>query len=178
MRNNNSNTAVIIRDLRMDDKTDMARLLNNKKILDGLSNRIPYPYSENDALRFIDYIQNEKTEKAFAVEFNGVFCGVTGLILPKDTDKKSAEIGYWIGEPFWGKGIATEAVRQLTRYGFDTLQLLRIYASVFDFNRASMKVLEKNAFIKEEIRKKAVLKNGKYLDEHRYFKLNPKTKEI
>ncbi|MGB5228245.1 MAG: GNAT family protein, partial [Eudoraea sp.] len=86
--------------------------------------------------------------------------------------RKSAEIGYWIGEPYWGKGIATKAIKLITKYGFEDLKLVRIYAGVFEFNMVSMKVLENNGYKKEGVFKKAVFKNSNFFDEHRYFKLN------
>ena len=94
-----------------------------------------------------------------------------GLIVQKDVYRKSAEIGYWIGEPFWGMGIATKAVEPITEYGFMELELNRIYTGVFEYNTASMKVLEKNGFEKEGIFKDAIFKNSKVYDEHRFFKL-------
>ena len=97
-----------------------------------------------------------------------------GLTIQKDVYKKSAEIGYWIGEPFWGNGIATKAVELITEYGFNKLALNRVYAGVFEYNITSMKVLEKNGYKKEGIFKNAILKNDKVYDEHRFFKLNEK----
>ena len=94
------------------------------------------------------------------------------MVIQKDVYQKSAEIGYWIGEPFWGKGIATKAVELITKYGFDELNLNRIYTGVFEYNIVSMKVLEKNGFQKEGIFKNAVLKNDKVYDEHRFYKLS------
>ncbi len=76
----------------------------------------------------------------FGLEFNGVFCGLAGLILQKDVDRKSAEIGYWIGEPFWGKGIATRAVELIIEYAFEELKLIRIFACSFQYNVASIGV--------------------------------------
>ena len=164
---------VILRKLTYSDKGNLAKLLNNKKIWDNLRNRIPYPYQEKDAEDFIKLINNDNLHQVFAIEYDGKFCGVIGLEVQKDIYEKSAELGYWIGEPFWGKGIATKSVKLIIEIGFNTLNLLRIYAGVFEFNIASMKVLEKNGFLKEGIFKKAIFKNGKILDEHRYYKLNP-----
>ncbi len=113
----------------------------------------------------------ENPKQTFAIEYSGQLCGGVGLIIQEDVYRKSAEIGYWVGEPYWGKGIASEAVTQLTEYGFNELNLLRIYAGVFDFNVGSMKVLEKNGFVKEGVFKNAVIKNGRICDEHRYCKL-------
>ncbi len=164
---------VILRKLTFSDKVILAELLNNKKIWDNLRNRIPYPYQEKDAENFINLINNDNLQHVFAIEYDENFCGVIGLEVQKDVYEKSAELGYWIGEPFWGKGIATESVKLITEIGFNTLNLLRIYAGVFEFNIASMKVLEKNVFLKEGVFRKAIFKNGKIFDEHRYYKLNP-----
>ncbi|MFY0022190.1 GNAT family protein, partial [Acinetobacter baumannii] len=77
----------------------------------------------------------------------------------------SAEIGYWLAEPFWGQGIATEAVRQLVEYTFYYFDIVRLYAEVFETNKASMRVLEKNGFYLEGVRRKAVFKNGLLMDD-------------
>ena len=163
-----------IRPLNLSDKSELANLANNKKIWDNLRDYIPYPYNENDANNFIKLTEQESPKQNFGIEYNGKLCGVIGLIVQKDVYRKSAEIGYWIGEPYWGKGIATKAVELITDYGFNTLDLKRIYTGVFEYNIASMKVLEKNGFEKEGILKKAVLKNEIFFDEHRYYKLNDK----
>jgi len=160
-----------IRPLNLSDKSELANLANNKKIADNLRDYFPYPYNENDADYFIRLTEKEKPKQNFGILYNGKLCGVIGLIIQKDVYRKSAEIGYWIGEPYWGIGIATKAVELITDYSFNTLDLNRIFAGVFEFNIASMKVLEKNGFKKEGIFKKAVLKNGKFFDEHRYYKL-------
>jgi RimJ/RimL family protein N-acetyltransferase len=91
-----------------------------------------------------------------------------GLHPQKDVYRLSAELGYWIGEPFWGNGIATKAVELILKYGFETLNLNRIYAGVFEHNIASMRVLEKCDFVKEGIAKQAVIKNNKVIDEHKF----------
>ena len=163
-----------IRPLNLSDKSELAKLANNKKIWDNLRDYFPYPYNENDADFFIKLTEQENPKQNFGIEYNGKLCGVIGLIIQKDVYRKSAEIGYWIGEPYWGMGIATKAVELITVYGFNTLNLNRIYTGVFEYNTASMKVLEKNGFEKEGIFKKAVFKNEKFFDEHRYYKLSNK----
>ncbi len=174
MKYKNQNDMVSIRKMKFSDKADIARFMNNKNIWDNLRNFIPFPYNENDAENFINLIENDDNQIVFAIEYDKNFCGVIGLILQKDIYEKSAEIGYWIGEPYWGKGIASEAVKLITEYGFKKNDILRIYACVFEFNIASMKVLEKNGYIKEGILKKAIFKNGENIDEHRYYKLYSK----
>jgi RimJ/RimL family protein N-acetyltransferase len=161
---------VKLRELRQADAFYLAQLANNKKVWDNVRDYFPHPYTESDAVAFLKS-QNEKKQKNFAIECDGKFCGVIGLILQKDVYRKSAELGYWVGEPYWGRGIATKAVAQIVQYGFDELNLVRIFAGAFEYNVGSMRVLETNGFEKEGIAKKAVLKNEKFWDEHRYSKL-------
>ncbi|MDT7828218.1 GNAT family protein [Pricia sp. S334] len=164
--------SVQLRALKHSDVSTMARLANNKKIWNNVRDAFGHPYTEKNAREFIEKQSQSDTEKVFAVDYNGELCGLVGLILQKDVYRKSAEIGYWIGEPFWGQGIATQAVGLLTRYAFDKLVLVRLYAGIFEYNVGSMRVLEKNEFVKEGISKKAVFKNGKFWDEHRGALLN------
>lgn len=150
----------------------MSRLANNKKIWDNVRDAFGHPYSEKNAEEFIERQAQSETEKVFAIDYNGELCGLAGLILQKDIYRKSAEIGYWVGEPFWGLGIATKAVKLITQYAFGELHLIRIFAGAFEYNVGSMRVLEKNGFQKEGIAKKAIFKNGKSWDEHRYALLD------
>ncbi len=177
MNESQKESTIFLRKLKIKDKQALVKLLNNKKIWNNLRDHLPYPYSERDAESFIESTEKDKHQHVFAIEYNGSFCGVIGLTLQKDVYRRSAEIGYWIGEPFWGKGIATKSIQWITRYGFENLKLLRIYACVFESNPASMKVLEKNGYINEGILKKAVIKNGKIQDEYRYYRLNPSVKD-
>jgi len=163
---------ISIRALKMSDKQSLAKLVNNKKIWDNLRNGLPYPYHESDAVKFINTVCANELNHVFAIEYRHGFCGVIGIFVQQDVYEKSAEIGYWIGEPFWGKGIATKAVELVTKYAFDKLKLVRIFTGIFEYNTASMRVLEKNGYKKEAIFEKAVFKNGKIWNEHRYCKLN------
>ena len=161
-----------IRPLELSDIAELAKIANNKKIWDNLRNYIPFPYMESDAEFFIDLTKKEDPKQTFGIEYNGKLSGVIALVIQKDVYKKSAEIGYWIGEPFWGNGIATKAVKLITEYGFEKLNLNRIYTGVFEYNTASMKVLEKNGYEREGIFKNAILKNDKVYDEHRFYILS------
>lgn len=163
---------IILRELQPSDTAQLAQLANNKKIWDNVRDYFPHPYGKKDAEIFIKTQSKDSSTVNFAIEYKGEFCGVIGLILQKDVYRKSAETGYWIGERYWGKGITTKAVELIVEHGFKELKLIRIYAGVFEYNVASMKVLEKNGFQKEGISKKAVLKNREVWDEHRYAILN------
>ncbi len=163
-------TQLVLRPLQPGDIPALASLANNKKIWDRVRDYFPYPYSETDARNFIASSRESEPPLNLAIESHGQFCGVIGLMPQTDVNRKTAEIGYWLGEPFWGQGLATEAVRQMCHYGF-SLGFARLHAAVFEFNKPSMRVLEKNGYVKEGIFRKSVFKNGQFFDEHWYAKL-------
>src|SRR4030095_6862003 len=162
---------IILRPLNVNDSAELARLANNKKIWDNLRDFIRFPYTIKDAFSFISMVKEENPIMTFAIEFDGNLCGVIGLVAQKDIYRKTAEIGYWIGEPYWNKGIATIAVKLITGYGFDQLDYVRIHTGVFEYNIESMKVLQKNGYKKDGIFEKAILKNGQIWSEHRFSKI-------
>lgn len=159
---------IILRRLANDDRSSLAFLANNKKIWDNVRDYLPFPYTENDAATFISLSMQEAIPMTFSIEYTGQFCGVIGLTGQKDVYKKTAEIGYWLGEPFWNKGIATTAVKLITDYGLQSINFVRIHTGVFEYNIASMRVLERNGYTKDGVFKKSIFKNGKIWDEHRY----------
>lgn len=160
-----------LRKLIPEDKKDLAQLANNKKIFDNVRDFFPFPYTEKDAIEFINTCKKEDPPCTFAIEYRQELAGVIGLLLQSDVYRKSAEIGYWLGEPFWNKGIATEAVKLMTDYTFNTLKMVRIYTGVFDFNKASQRVLEKCGYKLEGIFEKSIFKNNKICNEYRYARI-------
>lgn len=162
------NDTITLRGFRSEDKTRMAELLNNKKIWDNVRDYLPHPYKVQDAEAFISICQQENPASTFAIEYQGAFVGVIGLVKQTDVHRLTAEIGYWVGEPYWGKGIAQKAVKKIVEYGFAELGLVRIHAGIFDFNKASQRVLEKCGFQLEGIFRKASIKNGVISDDYRY----------
>lgn len=162
---------VSLRVFNPEDKFRMAELANNEKISINLRDEFPYPYTVDDAERFIDVCIHQIPPSAFAIEFNGIYVGNIGLRKGEDIYRKSAEIGYFLGEPYWNKGIMTKAVNLICEYGFKELDIVRIFTGVFEYNIASRKVLEKCGFEREAIFKKAVVKNGKIYDEVRFGKI-------
>jgi len=160
-----------LRRLQDEDKTALATLANNKMIWDHIRDVMPYPYTHSDAEFFISLTKKEVPAVTFAITVENDFCGVIGLIPKNDVYRLSAEMGYWIGEPYWGQGLATEAVNLMVNYAFDQLNLERVEAGVFEFNPASMRVLEKNGFVREGISRRAVYKNGRFCDEHKFARL-------
>ncbi len=167
----NTKLNIKLRSLKDEDAESIALLANNKNIWDNIRDKMPHPYAKKDADFFINLTKKESPKTTFGIELNNEICGVIGLILQSDVNRMSAEMGYWIGEPFWGRGIATDAVSIITKYGFETLGLMRIYAGVYEYNIGSMRVLEKSGFLKEGIARKSVIKNGNFYDEHKFAKL-------
>ena len=164
---------VSLRSLRDDDKDTLAQLANNKKIADNLRDVFPFPYTVDDAIFFINLTKQENPQLTFAIEYQGKLCGVAGLLKHADIYKNTAEIGYWIGEPYWNKGIATRAVKLLTEYGLRHLNYARLQTGIFEHNKSSMKVLEKCGYRLEGVFQKSLTKHGKLWDEYRYGIINP-----
>ncbi|MFN8431303.1 MAG: GNAT family protein [Spirosomataceae bacterium] len=160
---------VNLRRLSLSDAPEIARLINNRKIWDNLRDFIPNPYGVEDGEFFVNLTQKENPPQTFGIMLDETrLSGVIGLVIQQDVHRFSAEIGYWIGEEYWGKGIGTQAIHLMVDYGFNELSLNRIYSGVFEYNQPSMRILEKCGFVKEGILKKAVYKNGQFWDEHRY----------
>jgi RimJ/RimL family protein N-acetyltransferase len=154
-----------LRPWQLGDLDNLVRFANNKKIFDNLRDAFPYPYTEQDGRRFIEMNASEQPTRVFAIEVDGMAVGSIGIFPQTDIHRKNAEIGYWLGEPFWGKGIVTEAVRQIIEYGFNTFDITRIYAIPFPTNIGSQRVLVKAGLHFEARLEKALYKNGQYMDE-------------
>ncbi|MCK5209202.1 MAG: GNAT family N-acetyltransferase [Cyclobacteriaceae bacterium] len=162
---------ISLRPIRYEDKERLAKLADNKKIWKNLRDMFPHPYAMADAEKFIDSIKLQEQQVTFAIDYKHQFVGVIGITSQSDVYRKGAEIGYWIGEPYWNKGISSRALLLATEYGFEELNLERLYAGVFAFNEPSKRVLEKCGYKLEGISRNAVFKNGKLVDEFRYAKL-------
>jgi len=162
---------VVLRELMDFDIPKLAEYANNKKVFNNLRDAFPHPYSLEDAQRFKAMIDRQDQKTIFAIEYRGEYAGNIGLHLATDVYRKSAEIGYFIGEPFWNRGITTRAVHLITEWGFNNLDIVRIFTGVFAFNMASQRVLEKCGFTREAIFSKAIFKNGVICDEVRYAKI-------
>lgn len=162
---------VRIRPLRYADRERLAKLANNKKIWLNVRDMFPHPYTIEDAEKFIDTVKQRDPQVTFAIEYDFKFVGAIGLVLQQDVYRFSAEIGYWMGEPYWGKGIATQAVSLLSKYAFEELNMEKLFAGVFEGNEGSKKVLLKCGFQQEGIAKKAIFKNKKFMDELRFGKV-------
>ena len=166
-------TGFILRGWFDGDEESLQKHADNPNVSTYLLDRFPYPYTINDADKWVTYMQHQKILTNFAIAIDGQVCGGIAVDLIIDANSKAAEIGYWLGEPYWGKGIITEAVKLLTDYTFKTLDVIRVQAGVFGQNAASMRVLEKAGYVKEGIMRNAIIKNGEVMDKHVYAILKP-----
>jgi RimJ/RimL family protein N-acetyltransferase len=161
----------IIRDWLPGDEESIAMHANNRKIWRNLRDAFPSPYTLEDANQWIRSATQENPRTSFAIVIDGAAVGGIGLIFKDDIFRRSAEIGYWLSEQFWGRGIATDALKAMTEYAFQHFDLCRIWASVFEWNPASMRVLEKAGYQFEGRLRKAVTKDGQTIDEIVYSRI-------
>lgn len=161
----------ILRPFKNGDEAALIKNINNEKVYRPTLH-IPYPYTMKHAREWIEKNENFAKEKPlrsvnFVIEIKGEVAGGIGI---SKIEKNEGELGYWLGENYWGKGIMSGAVNEVTNFGFKTLKLKRIYADVFPFNKVSMRVLEKNGYKLEKILKNNTVKDGELLDDHRFSK--------
>ena len=159
-----------LRNWELSDLESLIKHANNHNVAKWLTNQFPHPYNEDDGKAFIESAMNNK-KTIFAIEINGEAAGAIGIFPQSDIHEKSAEIGYWLSEEYWRNGIITNAIKDIVEYGFKTFDIVRIFARPFSSNKGSQRVLEKSGFEMEAILKKAIYKNGEYLDEIIYSKL-------
>lgn len=160
-----------IRDLRMDDASSLARYANNRKIWSNLRDAFPHPYTSDDAAVYIDGALQMKPRTAFAIASKSEAIGSIGLMPGQDVHRFTAELGYWLAEPFWGKGIMTKAVKALSEYALNELDFCRIYSEPYTTNLASARVLEKSGFVLEGILRSSVFKDKRILDQYLFAKV-------
>ena len=159
-----------IRKWKLTDAKDIAVALSNKKIQDNLRDGLPYPYSEQDGIDFISSMlsANEDETFAFAITLDDKVIGSIGVFRQQNIHRQTAEMGYYIAEEYWGKGIMTDAVKQICEYVFKNSDILRIYAEPFAYNIGSCRVLEKTGFQYEGTLRNNAVKNGKVIDMKMY----------
>lgn len=148
----------------------IANYANNKKIADNLRNAFPHPYTLKDAAEFIKTCQNNDESKDIvrAIIVDGEYVGTVGIFIKDDVYCLSAEIGYWLAEPFWGKGIMTQCAKEICAYIFKNYNIIRIFTEIFSFNEGSKRVLEKAGFSYEGTKRKGIYKNGIIYDSYVY----------
>ena len=159
-----------IRKWELSDATDLAAALSNKKIQDNLRDGLPYPYTEQDGTDYISAMlsADENEIFAFAIKVDEKLVGSIGIFRQGNIHRQTAELGYYIAEEYWGRGIMTEAVRQICAYVFEKSDIIRIYAEPFAYNAASCRVLEKAGFQYEGTLRSNAVKNGEVIDMKMY----------
>lgn len=161
----------LLRSPALGDAESIARHVGNRAVSINLRDRVPHPYALEDAVRWIDSSQGQNPVTSFIIDIDGAAVGGIGFTLGTDIERISAELGYWLGEDYWGRGIATAAVRRICEYGFGALDLVRIFALPMAHNASSQRVLEKAGFVREGVLRNACIKDGKILDEIMYAKI-------
>jgi RimJ/RimL family protein N-acetyltransferase len=150
------------------DAASLARHADNRRIWINLRDAFPHPYLTADAAAFIDWARAEDPESLLAIAVAGEAAGAIGLRRNTDVERVSAEVGYWLGEPYWGRGIATRALVAFTRHAIETHRLTRLYALPFEWNGASLRVLEKAGYRQEGRLRRSAIKDGRIIDQLLY----------
>lgn len=153
------------------DAQQMATIANNKNIWNNVLDSFPSPYTVMDALQWINRESTAQPITKFAIDYNGTVVGGIGMILNEDVYKNTVELGYFVGENYWGKGIATQAIQQIVMLINQNPVVTRIMARVYAHNKASMKALQKAGFFLEGIQQKAAIKNNVVIDVYVWVKL-------
>ena len=168
--------AVRLRAWTLADAPALAKLINNKKVQDNLRDGLPFPYGEEDAKVFLSAVLASDPDQnlAFAIEADGKLIGSISATRCANIHFRTAELGYYLGEPYWGKGFATEAVRQICDYIYRNTDIIRIFAEPFAYNTASCRVLEKAGFQLEGLLRSNAVKNGRTLDMKMYARIREK----
>ena len=160
-----------LRKWKTSDLENLVKNANNYNVASTLRDAFPYPYTVEDGKEWIEFAGNEEWGHNFAITTDDKAIGCIGLIVGKDIERKSSEVGYWLGEDHWGKGIASSAMEGIVKFAFTNLKLERIFAVPLEHNIASRKVLEKNDFILEGILRNSVFKSGKFHNQALYARI-------
>jgi ribosomal-protein-alanine N-acetyltransferase len=162
-----------IRSWQVSDAESLQRHADNRNVSKQLRDRFPFPYGIEQARLFIDFIARQATPTVWAIDVDGEAVGGIGIELDTDVERVSAEIGYWLGERFWGRGIATEALKAVTAEAFTRFDLTRLYAVPFADHTASVRVLEKAGYVREGHLRRSAIKDGKVRDQFLFAAYKP-----
>ena len=154
------------------DAANLVEYANDQRIAQNLRDAFPHPYTKQDAEFYLCLMADQQRDLHLALEVEGVAAGSIGVHFKTDVRRRSAEIGYWLGQPYWGRGLATAAVQLVAGYVFAHFDVCRLYGVVFANNQASARVLEKAGFELEAIMRKSVVKDGQMLDSRLYARIN------
>jgi RimJ/RimL family protein N-acetyltransferase len=162
-----------VRSWRRGDAAAIVQHANNRNVWVNLRDGFPHPYTPRDARAFLASVIGVRPETSFAIDVGGAVVGGIGFRIQTDVERVGAELGYWVGEAYWGRGIATAAVRAVTEHAMATHGLLRMFALPFAPNRASARVLEKAGFALEGVMRSSAVKDGRVLDQLLYARIRP-----
>ena len=166
-------TTCIVRPWADGDAESLHRHANNRRVSMHLRDRFPYPYELHHAKTFLTWLRQQPMPTVWAIEVNGEAAGGIGVELHQDVERVSAEVGYWLGETVWGRGIATDALRGVTDEAFKRFDLTRMYALPFADHTASVRVLEKAGYVLEGRLRQSAVKDGKIRDQFLYAAYKP-----
>ncbi len=165
---------VRLRPWQANDLEPLVKLADNKRIYDQVRDLFPHPYTIDDGKYWLSVNVGVTPVINFVIEVDGQFAGSIGMVPQTDVYRSNMEIGYWLGEPFWGRGITSKAVELIVNLIWHQYpEVYRIYANTYEHNEASKKALLKNAFELECVHKKGVIKNGQLIDEYVWVKFRP-----
>jgi len=155
-----------LRKWKLEDVPDVARYANNENIACNLRDVFPFPYTLSDAQSYVESCVNNPEERQLcrAIVAENETIGSIGVFLGNDVYRKSAELGYWLAEEYWNRGIMTKAVTQICEEAFRRFDIVRIYAEPYAYNTPSKKVLENAGFTLEGVMKMGVFKGGAIYD--------------
>jgi len=162
-----------VRSWQPSDVNALVRHANNRNVAINLRDRFPSPYTPRDGRDFIKMARRMSPESFFAIAVDGEAVGGIGFVLLQDLERVSSEVGYWLGESHWRKGIATEALVAITRYAMVTHGFTRMFAVPFAYNDASCRVLEKAGYVLEARLRKSAIKDGRIIDQLQYAFVAP-----
>jgi len=158
-------TRSLLREWRRGDEPSLVRHANNRNVWINLRDSFPYPYTQADARSWIRLATTHGFNQVFALDVEGFAVGAIGLKPGEDINRFSAEIGYWLGEEYWNRGIVTEAVQAIAAHAFNVRGMARVHAEVFQWNTASMRVLEKAGFTREGVLRQSAMKDRQFVDQ-------------
>jgi [ribosomal protein S5]-alanine N-acetyltransferase len=158
----------LVRTWRKSDAAPIARHANDREVWLNLRDLFPHPYNTSHAVAYIRSVTAQTPPSSFVIVVADEPVGGIALRLGEDIERCSAEIGYWLGRAYWGRGIMTAAVGAVTAYGFASLDLLRVFALPFTDNAASVRVLEKAGYVREGLLRSSAIKAGKVRDQYLY----------
>lgn len=158
----------IVRDWAAGDLDSLVRHANNRRIWINLRDRFPYPYTEAAGRGFLTHVAHSAPTTVWAIEVDGEAAGGIGIVPMSDVERVSAEIGYWLGESCWNRGIVTDALRAVTAEAMQAFDLLRLFALPFADNRGSIRVLEKAGYVLEGHMRQSAIKDGVVRDQLLY----------